>query len=56
VKFIIENAGKEKHEAVVELAGADDKPLEANGKEGRARGRLAMTGTLALEASEEHAE
>jgi uncharacterized cupredoxin-like copper-binding protein len=36
VKFIIENAGKDKHEAVVELAGDDDKPLEANGKEAEA--------------------
>jgi uncharacterized cupredoxin-like copper-binding protein len=32
VKFIFENAGKEKHEGVLELAGADDKPFEANGK------------------------
>ena len=28
----LENAGKEKHEGVLELAGADDKPFEANGK------------------------
>ena len=33
VKFIFENAGNEKHEAVLEPAGADDKPFEANGKE-----------------------
>jgi plastocyanin len=33
VKFIFENAGKEKHEAVLEPAGANDKPFEANGKE-----------------------
>lgn len=32
VKFIFENAGKEKHEAVLELAGDNDKPFEANGK------------------------
>ena len=30
--------------------------VEANGKEGHARGRLGMTGTLELEASEEHGE
>ena len=32
VKFIFDNAGKEKHEGVLELAGDADKPFEANGK------------------------
>lgn len=32
VKFIFENAGKEKHEAVLEPAGENDKPFEVNGK------------------------
>jgi plastocyanin len=33
VKFIFENTGKETHEAVLEPAGANDEPFEANGKE-----------------------
>ena len=33
VKFIIDNAGAVVHELVLELAGDDDKPFEANGKE-----------------------
>jgi uncharacterized cupredoxin-like copper-binding protein len=33
VKFIIENAGMAVHEVVLEPAGADDKPMEAGGKE-----------------------
>ena len=33
VKFIFENAGKETHEAVLEPAGANDEPFEADGKE-----------------------
>lgn len=32
VKFIIDNAGNEKHEVVIEPAGANDKALEAGGK------------------------
>ncbi len=32
VKFIFENTGKEKHEAVLEPAGENDKPFEVNGK------------------------
>ncbi len=32
VKFIIENAGKEKHEVVLEPAGTNDQPFEAGGK------------------------
>jgi len=32
VKFIIDNAGKEKHEVVLEPAGTNDQPLEAGGK------------------------
>ncbi len=32
VKFIIDNAGKEKHEVVLEPAGSNDEPLEAGGK------------------------
>ncbi len=36
VKFIIDNAGKEKHEVVLEPAGTNDKPLEAGGKESEA--------------------
>jgi uncharacterized cupredoxin-like copper-binding protein len=33
VKFIFDNAGKETHEAVLEPAGANDEPFEANGEE-----------------------
>ncbi|MCB0214457.1 MAG: cupredoxin domain-containing protein [Anaerolineae bacterium] len=33
MKFIFENAGTEKHEAVLEPAGANDEPFEVNGKE-----------------------
>lgn len=33
VKFIFENAGNETHEAVLEPAGANDEPFEADGKE-----------------------
>jgi uncharacterized cupredoxin-like copper-binding protein len=33
VKFIFDNVGQEKHEAVLEKAGDVDKPFEANGKE-----------------------
>ena len=33
VKFMIENTGVLTHEVVLELAGADDKPLEVAGKE-----------------------
>ena len=33
VKFIIDNDGASLHEAVLEPAGVDDEPLEANGKE-----------------------
>jgi len=33
VKFIFENTGNEKHEAVLEPAGANDEPFEADGKE-----------------------
>ena len=32
VKFLIDNAGKEKHEVVLEPAGVNDEPFEANGK------------------------
>jgi uncharacterized cupredoxin-like copper-binding protein len=32
VKFIIENAGKEKHEVVLEPAGTNDQPFEAGDK------------------------
>ena len=32
VKFIIDNAGKEKHEVVLELSGVNDEPFEVNGK------------------------
>jgi len=32
VKFIIDNAGKEKHEVVLEPAGVNDEPFEVNGK------------------------
>ncbi|MBI3359803.1 MAG: cupredoxin domain-containing protein [Chloroflexi bacterium] len=32
VKFIIDNAGKEKHEVVLEPAGINDVPFEVNGK------------------------
>jgi len=32
VKFIFDNVGKEKHEAVLEKAGDVDKPFEASGK------------------------
>jgi len=32
VKFIITNAGKEKHEVVLEPAGVNDEPFEVNGK------------------------
>jgi len=32
VKFIIDNAGNEKHEVVLEPAGVNDKALEAGGK------------------------
>lgn len=33
VKFVFENAGQVTHEAVLEPAGANDEPFEANGKE-----------------------
>lgn len=33
VRFIFANVGKETHEAVLEPAGANDEPFEANGKE-----------------------
>jgi plastocyanin len=33
VRFIFENTGNETHEAVLEPAGADDEPFEADGKE-----------------------
>jgi len=33
VKFILENAGNEEHEAVLEPAGANHEPFEADGKE-----------------------
>ncbi|MCZ7572905.1 MAG: cupredoxin domain-containing protein [Ardenticatenaceae bacterium] len=36
VKFMIDNAGKETHEVVLERAGDDDKPFTANGKESEA--------------------
>lgn len=32
VKFIIDNAGEEVHEVVLEPAGIDDQPFEVNGK------------------------
>jgi uncharacterized cupredoxin-like copper-binding protein len=32
VKFVIDNAGKEKHEVVLEISGVNDEPFEANGK------------------------
>jgi uncharacterized cupredoxin-like copper-binding protein len=32
VKFIIDNAGNEKHEVVLEISGVNDEPFEANGK------------------------
>ena len=32
VKFIIDNAGAEVHEVVLEPAGVDDEPFEVNGK------------------------
>ena len=32
VKFIIDNAGNEKHEVVLEPSGVNDEPFEANGK------------------------
>jgi uncharacterized cupredoxin-like copper-binding protein len=36
VKFIIDNAGALEHEVVLEKAGDNDKPFEANGKESEA--------------------
>ena len=33
VKFVIDNAGNEVHEVVLEPAGVNDQPYEANGKE-----------------------
>lgn len=36
VKFLIDNTGKEKHEVVLEPAGVNDEPFEANGKESEA--------------------
>jgi uncharacterized cupredoxin-like copper-binding protein len=45
VKFVIENAGQDTHELVLEPAGVDDKPLEANGKESEAEDIKAGTST-----------
>lgn len=36
VKFIIDNVGALEHEVVLEPAGVDDQPFEANGKESEA--------------------
>jgi uncharacterized cupredoxin-like copper-binding protein len=36
VKFIIDNAGAETHEVVLEPAGVDDEPFSLNGKESEA--------------------
>jgi uncharacterized cupredoxin-like copper-binding protein len=36
VKFEFENIGTEEHEAVLELAGAEDEPFELNGEESEA--------------------
>jgi uncharacterized cupredoxin-like copper-binding protein len=38
VKFLIDNAGALKHELVLEPAGVDDQPFEANGKASEAEG------------------